>query len=234
MKVIGLIGGMSWESSAEYYRLINQAVRDQSGPLYSAQSLMYTVNFDQIAEMLNREAWDEIATLLTDVAQRLERGGAECLLLCTNAMHLVAPQLEKSVGIPLFHIVDIVGKEITKLGLKKVGLIGTAFTMEKDFYKERLSQKFGLEVMVPVAHERRIIHQIIFDELVQGKVIPESKAEYLRIMQDLVDQGAEGIILGCTEIMLLINQADSKVPVFDTTSLHTQAAVNFALRGISP
>ena len=228
MKIIGLIGGMSWESSAEYYRIINETVRDRLGPLYSAKSLMYTVNFHEIEAMQHAGRWDEAAKVLVDAARRLERGGADCIVICTNTMHKLARQVEASVTIPLIHIADATAQKIRAAKLKKVGLLGTAFTMEQDFYKERL-REFGLEVVVPDASDRQAVHRIIYDELCQGKVLPTSKAHYVRIMNGLVERGAEGMILGCTEIMLLVSQADSPVPIFDTTTLHAHAAVDFAL-----
>ena len=229
MKVIGLIGGMSWESSAEYYRIINETVRDRLGPLYSAKSLMYTVNFYEIERLQHAGRWDDAAAVLVDAARRLERGGADCLVICTNTMHKLADQVEAAVKIPLVHIADATAKKIQAVKLKKVGLLGTAFTMEQNFYKERLTEKFGLEVVVPDASDRQTVHRIIYDELCQGKVIPESKAEYARIIGELIGRGAEGIILGCTEIMLLIGQNEVSVPVFDTTQIHAEAAVDFAL-----
>ncbi len=228
MRVVGLIGGMSWESSAEYYRIINETVRDRLGPLYSAKSLMYTVNFHEIEAMQHAGRWDEAAKVLVDAARRLERGGADCIVICTNTMHKLARQVEASVTIPLIHIADATAQKIRAAKLKKVGLLGTAFTMEQDFYKERL-REFGLEVVVPDASDRQAVHRIIYDELCQGKVLSTSKAHYVRIMNGLVERGAEGMILGCTEIMLLVSQADSPVPIFDTTTLHAHAAVDFAL-----
>ena len=230
MKVIGLIGGMSWESSAEYYRIINEAVRDRLGPLYSAKSLMYTVNFHEIEAMQHAGRWDDAAEVLVDAVRRLGRGGADCVVICTNTMHKLAAQVEAAVNIPLIHIADATARKIQAKKLKKVGLLGTAFTMEQDFYKGRLTE-FGLEVIVPEPSDRALVHRIIYDELCQGKVISESKAEFLRVMAGLVACGAEGIILGCTEIMLLIGQQDAAVPVFDTTQIHAEAAVDFSLEG---
>ena len=231
MKVIGLIGGMSWESSAEYYRVINETVKGRLGPLYSAKSLMYTVNFHDIERMQHAERWDDAAAVLVNAAERLERGGADCVVICTNTMHKLADQVEAAVKIPLIHIADATAQKIQARKMKKIGLLGTAFTMEQDFYKGRLTDKFGLEVIVPEASERRDVHRIIYDELCQGEVVPVSKARYVEIMDALAERGAEGIILGCTEIMLLVGQEDSPVPVFDTTTLHAVAAVEFALEG---
>ena len=179
MNVIGLIGGMSWESSAEYYRVINEAVRDRLGPLYSAKSLMYTVNFFEIEQMQHAGRWDDAAAVLADAAVRLERGGADCVVICTNTMHKLAEQVEAAVEIPLIHIADATAHKIQAKRMKKVGLLGTAFTMEQDFYKGRLEEKFGLEVIVPGAAEREVVHRVIYDELCQGKVLPESKTQYV-------------------------------------------------------
>ena len=233
MKVIGLIGGMSWESSAEYYRIINEATKQRLGPLYSAKSLMYTVNFNEIEQLQHSGRWDEAGLILVDAAKRLERGGADCLVLCTNTMHKLAPAIEAAVQLPFIHIADATAEKIRARGIKRIGLLGTAFTMEQDFYKGRLSDKFGLEVIVPEQADRAVIHRVIYDELCQGKIEATSKAEYLRIMADMVARGAEGIILGCTEIMLLVSQQDASVPVFDTTYLHAEAAVAFALEPLT-
>jgi aspartate racemase len=229
MKRIGLLGGMSWESSAEYYRIINELTRDTLGSLYSAKSLMATVNFDEIKKLQYENKWSEAAELLAEEARGLERGGADCIILCTNTMHKLADDIQAAVKIPLIHIADGTAEKIKAAGLKKIGLLGTIFTMEHDFYKGRLVEKYGLEVLVPNESDRPIINDVIYKELVQGKVNPASKAEYVRIMEQLVVDGAEGIILGCTEIMLLVGQQDSSVPVFDTTTLHAVAAVEFAL-----
>lgn len=220
---------MSWESSAEYYRIINELTRDTLGPLYSARSLMATVNFDEVKRLQYENRWAEAAELLAEEARGLERGGADCIILCTNTMHKLANEIQAAVKIPLIHIADGTAEKIKAAGIRRVGLLGTIFTMEHDFYKGRLTDKHGLEVLVPNAADRHIINDIIYKELVQGKVLPESKAEYVRIMEQLISDGAEGIILGCTEIMLLVGQQDSAVPVFDTTTLHAVAAVEFAL-----
>ena len=232
MRVIGLIGGMSWESSSEYYRIINEVTRARLGPLYSAKSLMYTVNFHEIEAMQRSGRWDEAAAVLIDAAGRLERGGAACIVLCTNTMHKLAEEVQAATPLPLLHIADTTAKQIKARGIRKVGLLGTAFTMEQDFYKGRLAERFGLEVVVPETSKQQLVHRIIYDELCQGKVLPESKVYYTEIMDELIDDGAEGIILGCTEIMLLVGQAESRVPVFDTTRIHAQAAVDFALEAV--
>ena len=232
MKTIGLIGGMSWESSAAYYKIINETVRDRIHPLENAKSLMFTVNFHEIERLQHAGQWDDLGKILEDAALRLERGGADCVVLCTNTMHKLSSWIENAVSIPLIHIADATAKQIKTRGMKKIGLLGTGFTMEQDFYKGRLSDKYGLEVIVPEKPDRDIVHRVIYDELCAGKIEQASKLEYVRIMQDLIAKGCEGIILGCTEIMLLVGQEDSSVPVFDTTTIHTVAAVDFALEKV--
>ena len=232
MKTIGLIGGLSWESSAEYYRIINETTRDRLGGLYSAQTLMYSLNFAEVEHHQHAGAWDKATVLMLDAAERLERGGAELLLICSNTMHKMGSDLEREVSLPLLHIADPTAERIKTQGIKRVGLLGTAFTMEQDFYKGRLADKHSLEVLIPGAEDQRTVHRIIYDELVQGRTEPSSKADYVRVINDLVARGAEGVILGCTEIMLLIGQADSPVPVFDTTTLHAVAAVEWALEDV--
>jgi aspartate racemase len=229
MKTIGLIGGMSWQSSLAYYRIINETVKARLGGLHNAVSLMHTVDFAQIERFQHAGDWDGAARVLADAARHLERGGAACVVLCTNTMHKLASRLESAVGIPLIHIADATATQIKARGLQRIGLLGTAFTMEQDFYKGRLTDQHGLEVIVPGDADRQIVHRVIYEELCLGVIRPESKLEYTRIMRDLVQQGAQGIILGCTEIMLLVGQDDSSVPVFDTTTIHAVAAVDFAL-----
>ncbi|WP_027483103.1 aspartate/glutamate racemase family protein [Deinococcus pimensis] len=231
MKTIGLIGGLSWESSAEYYRVINETVRDRLGGLHSAQSLMYTVNFAEIERYQHAGEWDRATAVLQDAARRLERGGADVLVICSNTMHRMARDIETSVEIPLLHIADPTAERVLAQGVTRVGLLGTAFTMEHDFYRGRLHEKYGLDVLTPDEEDRRTVHRVIYEELVQGQVNPDSKAEYVRIMRDLVERGAQGVILGCTEIMLLVGPEDCSVPVFDTTTLHAIAAVEWALAG---
>jgi len=230
MKTIGLIGGLSWESSAQYYRLINETVRDRLGGLWSAVSLMHTVNFEEIERFQRLGHWDQAAGVLIDSARRLERGGADFILICSNTMHRMANEVEAAVQIPLLHIADPTAEQIQTQGLTQVGLLGTAFTMEQAFYKDRLREKHGLNVLVPEEADRKTVHRIIYEELVQGRIEASSKAEYVRIMQALVDRGAQGIILGCTEIMLLVGESDTTVPIFDTTTLHALAAVDLALQ----
>ena len=231
MQTIGLIGGMSWESSAEYYRLINEAVNDQLGGLHSAQVLLYSVDFAAIEELQHAGEWDRAGAILADAARRLERGGADFIILCTNTMHKVAAAITGAVTIPFVHIADPTAEQIRAGGYATVGLLGTRFTMEQEFYCGRLEGEHGLRVVVPDEADRATVHRIIYDELCLGQIEEESRAEYRRIMARLVERGAEAIILGCTEIMLLVGAADATVPLFDTTRLHAEAAVAFALRG---
>jgi aspartate racemase len=227
--VIGLIGGMSWESSAEYYRIINREVRNRLGGVHSARILMWSVDFGEIEHLQHQGNWDELTRRMIDAAIRLERGGADFVLLCTNTMHRMADELAAAIHIPLLHIADPTAEKIRAAGFRKVGLLGTAFTMEQEFYKGRLEKLFALEVLVPEADDRRVVHDIIYRELVAGEVRPESRMAYRGIIARLVARGAQAIILGCTEIMLLVSEADSTVPLFDTTTLHALAAVDRAL-----
>jgi aspartate racemase len=230
MKTIGLIGGMSWESSIEYYRIINETTKAKLGGLHSAKSLMVSVDFAEIEKLQHEDRWDEAAQILVKCAQDLERGGADCIVLCTNTMHKLADQIIGSVNIPFLHIADATAEKIVAAGMKKIGLLGTRFTMEHDFYKGRLIANFGLEVLVPDKVDRDIVHRVIYEELVQGKIVDSSREEYKRIIASLIADGAQGIILGCTEIELLVKQADSSVPLFPTTHIHAATAVEFALK----
>jgi aspartate racemase len=229
MKTIGLIGGMSWESSIEYYRIINETVRARLGGLHSAKSIMYSVDFAEIETLQQQGKWDEATDLMIDAAQRIERGGADFVIICTNTMHKMADEVQNHIQIPLLHIADATAEKIKAHGLKKIGLLGTRFTMEEDFYRGRLTEKQGLEVIIPTERERDIVHRVIFDELCLGEIKEPSKEQYVRIMDHLVRDGAEGIILGCTEISLLIQEEDSQIPLFDTTKIHAMAAVEYAL-----
>jgi aspartate racemase len=231
--LIGLIGGLSWESSAQYYRLINEGVRDRVGGVASARTLMWSFDFSTIEALQHASDWDALAGQMADAARVLEKGGADFLVLCTNTMHRCAWAIDAAVKIPLLHIADPTAAAIQAAGLTKVGLLGTAFTMEQDFYRGRLEDKFGLEVLVPEAEDRKAVHEIIYRELVAGQVLDASREVYRAVIARLVERGAQGVILGCTEIMLLIGQADSAVPIFDTTTLHATAAVEKAL-GIRP
>ena len=229
MKTIGLIGGMSWESSAVYYRIINQETARRLGGYHSARSLMLSVDFADIEVLQQTGRWDEATVVLVQAGQDLERGGAHCIVLCTNTMHRMADAIQQAVTIPFLHIADATGARIRTLGLSTLGLLATRFTMEQDFYRRRLEEGYGVTLLIPDDEERGIVHEIIYRELVHGEVNPASRAAYRRAMANLVTRGAEGIILGCTEIMLLVNQDDSTVPLFDTTTIHAQAAVDFAL-----
>ncbi len=229
MKTIGLIGGMSWESTAEYYRLINRAVRGALGGQHSAKALLYSVDFHEV-EVLQREGrWDEADALMVECARRLERGGADFIVLCTNTMHKCAPAVESRVGLPLLHIADATAARITEAGFARVGLLGTRFTMEDDFYTGRLEGRHGIEAIVPDEADRRLVHRIIYDELCLGEVRAESRREYLRIMDGLAGRGAEAVILGCTEITLLVGPEDTPHRLFDTTRIHAEEAVALAL-----
>jgi len=230
MKTIGLIGGMSWESTAEYYRIINEAVKERLGGFHSAKIVMYSVDFKEIRELQLEAGWDEATNLMIDAARRVERGGADFVLICTNTMHKMAEEVEASIGIPLLHIADVTAERIISSGLKKVGLLGTAFTMEQDFYKGRLIDKYGLEVVIPSQIERKVVDNIIFNELCLGEIKDSSREQIKTIMGNLVDDGAQGIILGCTELPSLIKQKDCSVPLFDTTAIHAKAAAEYAFR----
>lgn len=229
MKTIGLIGGMSWESSSEYYRIINQLVARELGGLHSADCLMYSFDFAQIEEQMQVGNWDAIARAVIHAAQRLEEGGAACILICTNTIHKLADRVQESISIPLIHIADAAAERVKGAGIGTVGLLGTRFTMEEDFYRARLALQYGIKVIIPEEYDRQIVDSVIFEELVRGRIVPASKTAYIRIMDSLVEDGAQGIILGCTEIPLLVGSEDVRVPVFDTTRIHAEAAVRFSL-----
>ncbi len=229
MKTIGLIGGMSWESSIEYYRIINQEVRNRLGKLHSAQSLMYSVDFAPMERLQREGKWDEATRCMIDAALRLENGGADFVVICTNTMHRMADEVQAAIRIPLLHVVDATAGVVKQRGLTSVGLLGTRFTMEEDFYRGRLERKHGLEVHVPEAADRELVHRVIYEELVAGELKRESKEAFLSIIHRLVRAGARGIILGCTEIGLLVKDEDCTVPLFDTTRIHALAAVEQAL-----
>jgi aspartate racemase len=230
MKTIGLLGGMSWESSVEYYRLINEAMKMRLGGLHSAKSVMCSVDFAQIETFQHENRWDDAAVLLATAAQNVERAGADCLVICTNTMHKVADTIQQNIDIPLLHIADATAEQIRKQGVGTVGLLGTRFTMEEDFYKGRLTARYGLRVLVPGPDDRALVHRVIYDELCLGTINDHSRAQYAGVMDRLVRSGAEGIILGCTEIGLLVSAHDSTVPLFDTTRIHAEAAVAWALQ----
>ncbi len=229
MKTIGLIGGMSWESSIEYYRIINHEINRALGGLHSAKSVMVSVDFAEIEALQHEGRWADATHAMIQAARQVQAGGADFVVICTNTVHKMAVEVQQAIDIPLLHIADATAEIVKAHGLRKIGLLGTRFTMEEDFYRGRLVQKHDLEVLIPNAANRAIIHRVIYDELVLGKIIPDSRTEYLRIMNELVQSGAEGIILGCTEIGLLVKQEDCLVPLFDTTLIHAQAAIQFAL-----
>lgn len=229
MKTIGLIGGISWQSTIVYYRVINQRVNELLGGSHSAKVLLNSVDFDEVALMQHEGRWEEFQELLIGVANSLERGGADFFLICANTPHIVADGVEKAVGIPLVHIGDATGAAIQQAGMKKVGLLGTRYTMEEDFLKGRLLDKFGIEAFVPEKEDRDVVHRVIYDELVKGVIRDESRTEYLKIIDKLTAEGAEGIVLGCTEIPLLVTPNDTDAVLFDTTSLHAGLAVELAL-----
>lgn len=233
MLTIGLLGGMSWESSAEYYRIINHEVRARLGPLRSAQSLMHSVDFGPIERAQHEGRWDLTTQILKDASRKLQSGGADCIVLCTNTMHKVIDDLQAAVTIPFLHIADPVGRAAACAGVKTVGLLGTSFTMEQDFMKDRLTKLHGLNVLVPSSVEREDVHRIIYEELCVGIVKDESRQIYQQVIDGLANRGAEAIILGCTEIALLIKPQHSRLPLLDTTELHALAAVDFALKGAS-
>lgn len=229
MKTIGLVGGMSWESTAHYYRLINEAVKARLGGLHSAQLVLASVDFAEVEPLQRADRWEEAGEILNRAALGVERAGADLLVLCANTMHKVADRMMRGVGIPLLHIADVTGARVAGAGVRKVGLLGTRYTMEQDFYRARLEERFGLEVLVPGPAERAEVNRIIFEELCLGKVEPASKARYLAVIEALVGAGAGGVIAGCTEITMLVQQPDVTVPLFDTTELHALAAVERAL-----
>jgi aspartate racemase len=226
---IGLIGGMSWESSIEYYRIINEMTKQSLGGLHSSQSVMYSVDFAEVESLQHQGRWDEAGAMMVDAAQRLERAGADFVVLCTNTMHKLAPQIEANISIPFLHIADATAARVQAAGIGTIGLLGTRFTMEQDFYRGRLATKHGLNVLVPNDDDREIVHRVIYDELCLGIITEASRCQYLEIMQRLVNAGAEGIILGCTEIELLVHPGDGTVPLFATTRIHAEAAVERAI-----
>ncbi len=229
MRMIGLIGGMSWESSAEYYRLLNEGARVRLGATASARCLLWSFDFAEIEALQHAGDWSRLTERMMDAARRLEAAGADLLLICTNTMHRTAPDVQRAIGIPLLHIADPTAERIVAAGLRKVGLLGTAFTMEQGFYKGRLTERYGLEVIVPDEEDRATVHRIIYDELVAGRIEPASREAYRAVIGRLVHAGAEAVILGCTEIILLVGQEDSPVPIFDTTAIHVTAALDQAL-----
>ena len=229
MKTIGLLGGMTCESSVEYYRLINEGVREKLGGIHSAQSLMYSVDFGEIEPEMESERWDLVLERLVTGALAVERGGAEFLVICTNTMHKLADQVEERIGIPILNIIDVTAEAVGAAGIATVGLLGTRFTMTQDFYRRRLAEKHGIETVIPSEQEVSMIHRVIMEELTIGVISPESKKLYWEAIRRLQSKGARGIVLGCTEIPLLVKQDEGEIPLFDTTLLHAQAAVRLAL-----
>ncbi len=229
MRTIGLIGGLSWESSLEYYRLLNEGVKNKLGGLHSAQCLMHSVDFGPIEDFMRKEDWQKIDEKLIDAAFSLQRGGADFLIICSNTMHKFFGSIEQQTGMPMIHIADAAAQSIKEQKIRKVGLLGTKFAMEGDFYRKRLKEKHHIEVIIPESPERDIVNNIIFQELCLGIFKPDSKAKCQKIIHQLLENGAEGIVLGCTEIPLLIKQSDVNAPVFDTMGLHAAAAVEYAL-----
>jgi aspartate racemase len=229
MKTIGMIGGMSWESSLEYYRLLNLGIKERLGGLHSARCLMYSVDFAEIEILQHKGRWEEATQIMVDAARRVERGGADFLIICTNTMHLMADEVQKEIDIPLIHIADAAARKIQAMGLNRVGLLGTRFTMEQDFYKGRLQSLHGIEVMIPDEKGKQLVHDVIYNELCLGKIKDESRKRYKEIIAEMGNRDAQGVILGCTEIPLLIKQKDSDLPIFDTTTIHAEAAIEFAL-----
>ncbi len=229
MQTLGLIGGMSWESTLEYYRLINLAVREKLGSPHSCKSLIYSVDFAEISDLQHKGEWERLTVQMLEIARVLEKSGAELIIICTNTMHIMAEDVEKGIEVPLLHIADATAGEIKEMGLEKVGLLGTRFTMEKDFYAHRLKEKHGIKTIIPPEEDRKIIHEIIYNELIAGKILAQSRNEYIRIINGLKDRGAQGVVMGCTEIPLLIGSEDSSLPLFDTTGIHARKAVEMAL-----
>lgn len=229
MKTIGLLGGMSWESTVTYYRLINEGIKQRLGGLHSAKICLYSVEFEEIEKLQHQGNWDATAEILSKAAQSVEAGGADFILICTNTMHKVAPEIEIAIQIPLIHIADATAEKILSHGYSKVGLLGTRFTMEQDFYKGRLQDKYGIEVQIPDEAGRDLVHRTIYDELCLGKIDPESRQSFIKITETLAKDGAQAVILGCTEVSLLIQQVHTSVPLFDTTEIHALKAVDLAL-----
>lgn len=229
MKTIGMLGGMSWESTNTYYRLLNEGVKQGLGGLHSAKVFLYSVDFEEIEQLQHKGDWPATAEILSQAASRIESAGADFLMICTNTMHKVAEDVEAAISIPLLHIADATAQALQDDGIKRVGLLGTRFTMEQDFYKGRVSDKFGIEVLVPDSNSQDAIHRVIYEELCLGRIEDASRQYFLEVIDSLAAQGAEAIILGCTEIAMLVDQMDTKVPLYDTTRIHCQAAVDLAL-----
>jgi len=229
MKTIGMLGGMSWESTLTYYRLLNEGIKTQLGGLHSAKICMVSVDFDEIEKLQHADAWDEMGNQLSESALAIERGGADFLMICTNTMHKVAPQIEQALSIPLLHIADATARALQSDGIQRIGLLGTRFTMEQAFYTRRIVDNFGIEVLIPDSAKREVVHRVIYEELCLGIINKQSKQEFLDIITEFAQQGAQAVVLGCTEIAMLVQQSDTAVPLYDTTNIHAQAAIKFAL-----
>jgi len=230
MKTIGMIGGMSWESSLEYYRIMNQAVKEKLGGFHSAPCILYSVDFDDVEKLQHQGDWESLTRLMIEAAQRVKKAGADFLVICTNTMHKMADEVQRAIQIPLLHIADVTAEAVKANGQSRVGLLGTKFTMEQDFYKGRLQEIHGIDVLIPEDKERQVIHDILYNELCLGEIKELSRGKFQSIIQNLVKQGAQGVILGCTEIPLIVSQEDYEIPLYDTTALHAKAAVDFALQ----
>jgi aspartate racemase len=230
VQTIGLLGGMSWESSIEYYRIVNEQVGKRRGGLHSARCVLYSVNFGEIEPLMSAGRWEDITDRLVQAAKRIELAGADFLLICTNTMHKVAPQVQAAIGIPLLHIADAAGSRIRSAGIRSVALLGTRFTMVEDFYRKRLARQYGLTVSIPTETEIDTVDRVIFEELCRGKIADGSKTAYRKIIERMAAEGAEAVVLGCTEIGLLVKEGDCSIPMFDTTRIHAEAAVDFALQ----
>lgn len=229
LKTIGLIGGMSWESTLDYYKIINETVKAELGGLHSAKCLMYSVDFEEIEVLQHENKWEQLTDIMVEAAERLKRGGADFIVICTNTMHKMAGDIESRVGLKVLHIAEVTGEKVVQNGMKKVGLLGTKFTMEQDFYKKVLKENYNIDVVIPDENERETVHKVIYNELCKGVINEGSRKEYIKIINNLALNGAEGIVLGCTEIPLLIKQEDVSIQVFDTTKIHAVAAAEFAL-----
>ena len=230
MKTMGMIGGMSWESTLEYYRIVNETVKIKLGGFHSAKCILYSVDFEEVEKLQHLGDWDELTRLMMDAARRLEGAGADFVIICTNTMHKMADVVQGVIRIPILHIVDVTAEAIRANGEKRIGLLGTKFTMEQEFYKGRLRDKYGLEVLIPGEEDRQVVHDILYSELCLGEIKELSKNKFKSIIQNLVERGAQSVILGCTEIPLIVSQDDYDIPVYDTTALHARAAVDFALQ----
>ena len=230
MKTIGLIGGMSWESSVDYYKIINETVKAKLGGLHSAKCILYSFEFDQIESLQHQGNWQELTNIMVDAAEKLKKSGADFIVICTNTMHKMAGDIEKRAGIKVLHIAEVTAQQIVAQKMKKVALLGTKFTMEQDFYKKILTESYHIDVIIPNEQERNMIHAVIYNELCQGIIKASSREEYQKVTNRLIASGAEGIVLGCTEIPLLIHEKDCMVPLFNTTNIHAVAAVEFALK----